>query len=205
MCSLLPAILALCLVVHGATVAPSFCRDRECPTFTTEAVHENVEVRNYEPTVWAMTNFTARDEQGYSLALSVGFARLFDYISGANDQAAKIAMTAPVMTAVHPGTGPHSNTTFTVAFFLPTALHTAAPTPSAPEVYVESYPAVKVAALSFGGFAMGWPVWKPHFAALAAKLQAQGIQFRETPLVTAGYDGPQRNYNRHNEAWYLLE
>jgi hypothetical protein len=52
-------------------------------------------------------------------AMRGAFMKLFEYISGANSQKAKIPMTAPVLTAINPGDGPNCESTFTMSFYNP--------------------------------------------------------------------------------------
>lgn len=97
--------------------APSFCHGLSCPEYTVVGTgvrnshnrrhgcldsrsradrvssppQSSFEVRKYEPTVWVSTVI---EEVDFDAATNVGFHRLFDYISGNNEAATKIPMTA---------------------------------------------------------------------------------------------------------------
>jgi hypothetical protein len=93
-------------------------------------------------------------------AVSAGFRRLFAYISGANRPAAKIEMTAPVLTSPEgekiPMTAPvfvdPAGGGWTVAFVLPAGVTSAtAPQPTDPQVTLRDVPARQVAVVRFSG------------------------------------------------------
>lgn len=71
---------------------------------TIAASQDGFEIRHYEPSVWVSTKIT---DVSYDDATNVGFHRLFDYISGNNDAATKIPMTARdgKLTPFHPSAG----------------------------------------------------------------------------------------------------
>lgn len=75
--------------------APWFCHKLDCPSFevTSDGIPDGIEFRTYAPGVWVSTNV---DKMGYDEAVGTGFMRLFSYISGANEDEAKVPMTAPV-------------------------------------------------------------------------------------------------------------
>jgi hypothetical protein len=64
-----------------------FCHGIDCPIYTNFSV-DSLEIRNYEPALWASTNISSIN---YGEAVTIGFNRLFDYISEA-----EVDMTAPV-------------------------------------------------------------------------------------------------------------
>ena len=45
--------------------------------------------------------------------------------------------------------------------------------------------------------------WIDHETELGESLTELGISFDESMYYTAGYDGPFRLWNRHNEVWLL--
>jgi hypothetical protein len=108
-------------------------------------------------------------------ATGIGFRRLFDYISGANRSAAKIEMTAPVLTEPKGETiamtapvlaqprnemrevtssslTPEGDESWTIAFVLPKGVTAAsAPTPTDSRVTLRDLPTRRVASITFSG------------------------------------------------------
>ena len=77
-------------------------------------------------------------------ASSIMFWKLFNYISGENDQKVKIPMTAPVTTLIEPGDGPNCESTFTMAFYVPPAFQEDTAIPTDSSVLIEERPEFKV-------------------------------------------------------------
>lgn len=65
------------------------------------------------------------------------FWKLFNYISGQNDKQVKIPMTAPVSVYIEPGSGPNCESTFTMAFYVPSDFQGETPQPSESDVSIE--------------------------------------------------------------------
>jgi hypothetical protein len=143
-------VSALGALVAGACSVVGVSDTPEPPHAVLERLGEAAEVRRYAPRVAA----EATIEGG---GRNAAFGLLFDYITGANDGGAKIAMTTPVateeagakiaMTApVAEGDG------FSMRFFLPEG-YTAetAPRPQDPRVRIVALPAEEVAVLRFSG------------------------------------------------------
>ena len=76
-------------------------------------------------------------------ASSTMFWKLFNYISGQNDKQEKIPMTAPVSVLIEPGSGPNCESTFTMAFYIPSAFQDNPPKPDNPDVSIEERPEFK--------------------------------------------------------------
>ena len=76
---------------------PWFCHKLDCPKFEVQSKEEAFEVRQYAAATWVSTDVEA---YAYALAANTGFKRLFQYIDGANHDAVKIPMTAPVRTRI---------------------------------------------------------------------------------------------------------
>ena len=119
---------------------------------------DDTEVRRYPSRLVAETSVTVADEQG---GRNTAFRTLFDYISGANQSRAKVAMTSPVETAAGPEkvamTAPvetrvGASGEFTMRFFLPAdyTLETA-PQPTDPAVRIVEVPERTIAVLRFSG------------------------------------------------------
>jgi hypothetical protein len=130
------------------------------PDYAVLQKDESFEVREYDRLVVVETVVDASfDDAG-----GIAFRRLFGYISGDNQSAAEIAMTAPVialdesspggeeiaMTA--PVTGQQTAFGWRFAFVLPSDYtHATAPLPNNPDVRLEQLPARKVAVLRYSG------------------------------------------------------
>jgi hypothetical protein len=149
--ALLPSLLLGACSVVGI-------RDAAEPASTVISHLGAVEIRRYAPTAAAETTIVGTE----LYARSVGFQRLFAYITGANRGRAKIAMTAPVAQASAPSetiamTAPVSQTetpsgAWTVRFFLPPAMTVAtAPQPLDSRVTIVALPSRLMAVLRFSG------------------------------------------------------
>jgi hypothetical protein len=182
-------LLAACSVVG--------IRDSPEPPSTVIAHLGAVEIRRYPPGLVAETSVAGSELS----ARSVGFQRLFAYITGRNAAHGKIAMTAPVAQAAAQDrskkiamTAPVAQTetpdgAWTVRFFLPADMTEAtAPRPLDPRVVIIPVPERIMAVRRFSGQAT------PSSVATEAKwldaALADGPWQAEGPLVSWFYDPP---------------
>lgn len=144
--SLLAATVVAGCSVFGGQAAPE-------PEYEVMFSEPPFEIRAYPPMVVASTIA----QGGYDSAISTGFGRLFDYISGNNEGRREIAMTAPVVTEPEKIamtapvlTEPAGAERWQIAFVLPEdfTLDTA-PRPSDPSVTLSEIPARRVAVVGF--------------------------------------------------------
>jgi len=195
----------LMLVVNGRSIdnlqEPKFCNGLDCPKFTVITDTKDYQERAYEASKWTTTLISGMD---YQSAVSEGFMKLFEYISGNNVDKKKVAMTAPVIAKVEPGQGPACESNFTVSFMVPFADQANPPKPSDPTVFLSELPALKAYVRSFGGFASGDDYVK-EAAALSKALDKSNstVQYASDFYYTAGYDAPFKPFNRHNEVWFI--
>jgi hypothetical protein len=202
------ASAALCSAAFGAPppdnwVSPWYCHGLDCPPFTNITVDGGIQVRTYKDLLWVSTEVM---ETNINRAGSIGFDRLFAYISGENVAGIPIDMTAPVLNKVIPGAGPNCNSTFIVSFFTPYDYQTAAgpPAPTSPEVYIQTIPPLYVAVSEFSGYASN-----DEIIARTAALEKEISTSSDITLDSnagdswyfASYDPPFRVSNRHNEVW----
>ena len=147
--ALLPSLLLGACSVVGI-------RDTPEPASTVIDRIGTVEIRRYGPTAAAETTIVGSE----LYARSIGFQRLFAYITGSNTGRGKIAMTAPVAQAPAEKiamTAPVAQTqtpdgAWTVRFFLPPALTAAtAPQPLDRRVTIVPVPPHLMAVLRFSG------------------------------------------------------
>ena len=120
-----------------------------------DKLNDRVEIREYAPRLAAETRLAAGNEDSRDDAFRV----LFDYITGANQGQAEVAMTAPVelgapeqvaMTVpVETGTSEEGEV---MRFFLPASYTlSTAPKPTDPRVKIVEVPQATVAVLRFSG------------------------------------------------------
>jgi effector-binding domain-containing protein len=166
---------------------------------TEEAAYKEVrkdapfEVRDYESCLLAET----RVDGSFEDAGNAAFRRLFKYISGANRQQEKIAMTAPVgqqsagrkiaMTA--PVGQRASSNQWAVSFMMPSGFTPETlPLPTDPAVTIREVPAQRVAVVRYGGT---WSDerYRRHLKALEEWLAKNGLQATGEP-VWARYNPP---------------
>ncbi|WP_419757755.1 SOUL family heme-binding protein [Acidisoma sp.] len=184
--TLLPSLLLGACSVVGIRDAPE-------PASTVIGRVGAVEIRSYAPTAAAETTVTGSE----LYARSIGFQRLFAYITGSNTGRHKIAMTAPVAQARAEKiamTAPvaqmqASAGAWTVRFFLPpTVTPATAPLPSDPRVAVVAVPARTVAVLRFSG--QGTPSDVAGEGRRLDAILATSTWQADGPLVAWFYDPP---------------
>ncbi|XP_050413705.1 heme-binding protein 2 [Patella vulgata] len=182
-----------------ASSKPDFCNDLDCPAYTVlEDVQGKYQKRRYQASNWVTTQLLDMD---YQVAQSTMFRKLFLYISGNNTRGEKIAMTSPVITRLIPGPGPACESNFTMSFYISNTVANP-PTPTDTTVKLTQLPALVAYVRSFPGFATS-DLWVQEATQLAQDLN--GKSFNSAYFYTAGYDGPFRVVNRHNEVWFLAE
>ena len=167
------------------------------PNYVVLQTEDRFEVRHYDAIVIAETLVDA----GFDEAGDIGFRRLFAYISGDNQSAAEISMTAPVMaldekhssgekiSMTAPVTGEKTAQGWRYAFVLPSDYTLAtAPRPESPDVKLQQISARKAAVVRFTGF---WSetAYEKNLAALQSWMQRSGLEADSLPRI-AGYDPP---------------
>lgn len=167
------------------------------PEYSVTQQDELFEVREYDTLVVVETVVDASfDDAG-----GVAFRRLFGYISGDNQSAVEIAMTAPVMAAdestpvgeeiamTAPVTGQQTALGWRYAFVLPSDYTLAtAPLPGNPEVRLEQVSARKVAVVRYSG---SWTEenYTRNVQLLQQWMSQNQLEADSLPRV-AGYDPP---------------
>jgi len=158
-------------------------------------VTKKIEVRNYDSMVLVSTSMSA--ESGNS-----AFRKLFKYITGENEGATEIAMTAPVIMndtndakkgAEIAMTAPvfmnESTNNSLMSFVMPKDFTLATtPKPTNPEVYVSELKDYKVATIQFSGTLSDSNV-EEYTNILTDWITANGYKAIGEP-VKAGYNGP---------------
>ncbi len=179
------------------------------PEYKVIKTDDNIELREYAPVMVAEV-VTDSGQNG-------AFRLLFNYITGANIEARKIAMTAPVLQEeVGDKNGQKISMTAPVlqedveegarmTFFLPASFTLEnTPLPTNPRVTVRQEPAQKIAALRFSGY-MNDDKTARYADALKTYLTENDIAFSE-PFFTAGYNAPWTPwFMRRNEVMYRLK
>ncbi len=190
-------LAALALVLPGCAVFG--VRKTPEPYYKVVTEKDEIEVRRYESMILAQTTVTNTDFDGSS---NVAFRRLFNYISGENSSADKIAMTAPViqeeakqddgqkiaMTApvIQEEAGQGA---WNMAFVLPSSFTMEnAPRPTNPEVKLVEKQARHVATITFSG-SRDESRYNEHASQLETWLTKNGYEILSEPRY-AGYDPP---------------
>ena len=191
------SLLALALILLQSGCSLVGIRSTAEPGYSVLQKDERFEVREYETLVVAETLVDA----GFDEAGNIAFRRLFGYISGDNEAASEIAMTAPVMaldenndsgekiSMTAPVTGQETALGWRFAFVLPAGYTLAnAPMPSNPEVRLEQVPARKVAVVRYSG---SWneASYDENLKLLQQWMLQNQLKANSAPRV-AGYDPP---------------
>ena len=126
------------------------------------------------------------------------FRKLFNYISGRNDNQEKIKMTTPV-------TQVEKNGNMSMQFYLPSKFNSEnAPNPSREDVKIVNIEGGYYAVLRYSGRASDGNFLK-HKEILEKELQKNNISII-SPAIRATYDSPfTLPMNRRNEAMYQVE
>jgi hypothetical protein len=124
-------------LILAALLPSSLMASYESPDFTVVSSDGVFEIREYPALTLVSTSMQKRGEDG-------SFMKLFRFIQGRNDRSEKIAMTTPVLM-----TGTESGT---MSFIVPKAVaEKGAPSPSNPEVTIQTVPPSRYAAYRFSG------------------------------------------------------
>ncbi|KAG8444016.1 hypothetical protein GDO86_009272 [Hymenochirus boettgeri] len=174
--------------------SPAFCNGNPCPNFVVIEKHEGFELRVYEATQWVATS-TEMSEEG----MKNGFMHLFGYMNGKNKKEKKMKLSVPVIVPVPVTETPADNVT--MLFYLPPNIHNP-PAPTDCDITLKKYNATNIYVRSFDGIAKG-PEFVLQAKVLAESLMAHNKEFYSSFFVGAGYDGPDKTTNRHNEVWFL--
>ena len=181
----------------------------EKPSYSVITKEGSLEVRRYESMLVAQTMVDSDFEQSGNIA----FRRLFKYISGENQKAQKISMTAPVnqqaesekisMTA--PVNQQKVDDKYTVNFVMPKkyTMETI-PQPSDPDVVIKEIPSGKMAAIRYSG-TWSRKLYESHKQKLEEFILKQQLKAAGEPIF-ARYDPPfQLWFLRRNEVQIPVE
>lgn len=202
-------LILTCIIscVFATSGNPPECRRFNCPqnsvlmTTVDPTTNATIQLRYYEPARWVRTNISSIS---YEEAGNEGFYKLFDYISGANEEGIKIDMTAPVSTQIFPGAGPFCKSNFIVSFYVPEEYqypNPAPPTPTEEDVWVEMLPATIKAVYLFDGYATVEKNIVTPITQLDKFVIENNLKFIPNVETVAQYDSPYHFIDRHNEIW----
>ena len=166
-------LLALLLGAGVSTVSHAI----EEPEYTVLAQLGELEIRQYEPTIQAVTPLS--DHR----AMNSGFRRLAGYIFGGNAAETEIAMTAPVATSM--GAAEPE-----MAFTMPSQWRLdELPAPDSDAVELREVPGFTAAVVRFSGWATKGRASK-HERLLAELIDEEGLQVVSPPVL-----------NQYNPPW----
>ncbi|XP_063059775.1 heme-binding protein 2 [Engraulis encrasicolus] len=188
--------------VGPSNSSTSFCTEsKECLQFDLVCKTEDYEVRHYSPTRWVST-----DAEAYFMGVgaAMAFRRLFQYISGSNEDGVKIEMTAPVLVRIPEETKMWEPAVYTLSFLLPSAYQDNPPAPTNDKLYFTEMPDMEVYVRSYGGWMLS-VTSRLHAHLLTKELQRAQAKYNHTYHYGVGYDSPLKLLNRHNEVWYVSE
>ena len=205
----MPVLLAIVIALRGYAVAAE-----PGPDYAVIEKADMIEIRQYDDAAAAQVTVEGdRDE-----AVNKAFRILFEYISGANQGAAEIAMTAPVTQSAEQAESQGTEIAMTapvaqeatadgrwlVAFYLPREFTIeTAPQPTDDRVSIVSVPGDRVIAIRFSG---GWSDenYQKYHDRLLTHIKENGLTTEGKP-VFAYYDAPFVPwFLRRNEVIYRL-
>jgi hypothetical protein len=167
------ALLSIFLIWSTASMATEI----EEPRWGLLATLDGIEVRQYEPSVEAVTRLKSNRET------TAGFRRLAGYIFGGNERSQSIAMTAPVQETLGPGSP-------VMAFTMPAdyAMEDL-PAPADASVALREVPGRTVATIRFSGWATAARIARKQKQLLAV-LERHGVTTIGVPAL-----------NQYNPPW----
>ncbi|XP_057374684.1 uncharacterized protein LOC130695556 isoform X2 [Daphnia carinata] len=171
----------------------------ETAPYTVIRQEKEYEERLYPAQKWVRTQMKNISKDGASSAM---FWKLFNYISGQNAKQTKIPMTAPVTVFIEPGSGPNCESTFTMAFYVPSGFQEDTPEPTADDVSIEERPEFKVLARVFQGPTddTAFVEQAVHFGELIQSNKETGVVF-DTYFFVQYYNGNPGSAEI-NEIWF---
>lgn len=170
----------------------------ETVPYETETTFDSVEIRRYPATVIAET--TARNQM-------TAFRRLFDYISGSNEGAESVSMTAPVKstsgTAISMTAPVRTDSVdadiMRMGFYLPAAYDMeSAPKPTDADVSLREEPARTMAVVQFSWYAPEWRV-RSYRSQLLDTLEQTDYETTGEPFLLRYNDPWTPPFMRRNE------
>ncbi|XP_029112064.1 heme-binding protein 2 [Scleropages formosus] len=203
----LPGLLVLMLMVTAkGSIGPSnnssFCTEsKECLLFDVVCKTGEYEVRHYDPSRWVST-----DAEAYFMGVgaAMAFRRLFKYISGANEEAVNIDMTAPVLVKIPEERNMWEPAVYTLSFLLPSEYQENPPKPTTEKLYFTDMPEMNVYVRSYGGWMLSLTS-RLHSHLLTRALDRVRASYNSSYHYCLGYDSPMKLLDRHNEIWYVAE
>jgi len=172
----------------------------ESVPYTVQMTLGEIEVRRYPPQIWAET---VVEHSSWKNGLNEGFRRLAGYLFGANNESARLTMTAPVLSSYPGGGEPLAMTApvladvsganelrdQTVAFVMPADRDLdSLPAPRDRRVRLREVPERRAAVLRFrGNYESGLPYQKRD--ELLRRVREAGLETRGEARF-AGYDPP---------------
>ena len=167
----------------------------ELQRFNIISKHDDIEIRNYEPAIYASVTLpTNTNEQSSSFRILAG------YIFGGNEENQKIAMTAPVHMHRNDINGDKS---LTMRFVMPDKYSIEdLSKPNDSRIEITKSEEKKFAAISFTGYNND-----SKFLLKSNKLKkfldSKNISYVDNPIYL-GYDPPYKCWNRRNEVLFEL-
>lgn len=167
--------------------AMSTSRNIESYPYTVIQEYGDFEIRQYEASLF--TSVTMPTDK-YEEASGKGFSALAGYIFGGNERNEKIAMTSPVAMSLEDS--------MTMMFLVPKAYKKEdLPKPNTESITITEMPAIKVAAITFGGWADSEKI-DQYQAELLKALDREGIVYTNKSYFL-GYNPPFEMIGRRNE------
>ncbi|XP_033637255.1 heme-binding protein 1-like [Asterias rubens] len=175
------------------------------PKYTVIATKEGFEEREYDESLWAVTEATG---ETIKAATSVGFRKLFKYITGANKEGVTVAMTAPVMVFHEPGDEEGNWTSLKkdikVGFMIPEEVREKVPTPTDDTITMRNTHKSRAYVSKYGGFSNEEDALA-EIAKLRSALEKENCKYKEKFCYYCGYDSPVTLFGRRNEIWFIKE
>ncbi|XP_066294048.1 uncharacterized protein [Branchiostoma lanceolatum] len=201
-------LLVLAVVCQSATLNDKepgseqekvgFCT-LECPGYEVLCTTDDYEVRRYESSLWVSTVVT---DFSYVTGTTRAFWRLFNYITGENEEGITMEMTQPVLVTIPKDKDGWFFRDYVVSFMIPRVHWDNPPLPTDSALDIERRPEEVVFVQSSRGWLTGWNA-NTMQEELVGKLQENGEVIVDEGVITATYQPPYQMTDRHNEIWVL--
>lgn len=188
------------------TIKGAFGYGIEVPDYELiKKLNDQIEIRKYLPSKWVGVSVNGSLNDYMSKYQGFMFGKLFNYISGKNNENKKISMTAPVLVD-HDNFNSNnidvnSKCEMSMKFYVPKENQNDTPNPTGENnMFVKSEPEMIVAVSKFGGYATMTDYLK-HRDMIVNALGDEAKDYDQVNFMTAGYDPPFKPFNRTNEVW----